>query len=97
MYNVYNTKFHILKAENSDTEEASFIRSVPGWDTKISPSQPKFNVKRPKSLKSDEITRLYFAQLSIDNVMRLYEIYETDFNMFDYKFSFGNITLPSLK
>ena len=88
---------YILKAEHIDTEEASFIRSIPGWDTKISPGQPKLNVKRPKTFKSDEITRLYFTQLSVDNVMRLYKIYETDFNMFDYKFSFGNITLPPVK
>ena len=43
---------------------------------------------------SEEITAKYFGQLSDDDIHKLYGIYQDDFNLFDYRFNFRNISLP---
>ena len=81
---------HILKLEEMDTEERRFIEFMPGWEAKIDLKQPKLNVQRPEQFSSEYITRLYFTQLSRDDVLRLYRLYNMDFLLFDYKLKFNN-------
>lgn len=81
---------YILKLEKMVTEERNFIKSMPGWEAQIIPKQPKLNVQRPSHLSSEDITKLYFTQLSSDDVLRLYTLYEIDFLLFDYAFEFKN-------
>ncbi len=50
----------------------------------------------PTGLKHEDLTKKYFEQLSHSDIMALYKIYEYDFKMFGYQFSFRtNISLPS--
>ena len=83
---------YILKSEEMSTEELSFIKSIPGWEAKIDLKQPKLNVQRPRHISSEDIAKMYFTQLSRDDVIRLYGLYELDFLLFNYTLKFENMT-----
>ena len=85
---------YILKLEEMEIEERHFIEFMPGWEAKIDLKQPKLNVQRPDQFSSEYITSLYFTQLSSDDVLRLYRMYNIDFLLFDYKFKFKNSSFP---
>ena len=44
---------------------------------------------------SAQVTAKYFEQLSDEEIMKIYTVYEDDFKLFDYTFNFGNISLPT--
>ena len=46
------------------------------------------------NLSHEEITKKYFQTLDVDDIMKLYKIYEKDFRVFGYTFKMGNLTLP---
>ena len=83
---------YILKSEEMSTEEPNFIKSMPGWEAKIDLKQPKLNVQRPSHISSEDITKMYFTQLSRDDVIRLYRLYELDFLLFNYTLKFENMS-----
>ena len=83
---------YILKSEEMSTEELNFIKSMPGWEAKIDLKQPKLNVQRPRHISSEDIAKMYFTQLSRDDVIRLYGLYELDFLLFNYTLKFENMT-----
>ena len=87
---------YILKSEELDKEEPAFIRHM-GWENKINISEPKLNVQRPDEMTSEEITNLYFTQLSMDEVLKLYNLYEWDFLLFNYTFKFRDMVLPKIQ
>ena len=41
---------------------------------------------------SSEITKLYFEVLSNEEILKLFEIYQNDFKLFGYSFTFRNVT-----
>ncbi len=45
-------------------------------------------------MTSEDLTRLYFDQLTDSDISALYKIYEFDFKIFGYKFEYRNFTLP---
>ena len=83
---------YILKSEEMSTEELNFIKSMPGWEAKIGLKQPKLNVQRPSHISSEDIAKMYFTQLSRDDVIRLYRLYELDFLLFNYTLKFENMS-----
>ena len=87
---------YILRFEELEKEEPAFIRYM-RWENKINISQPKLNVQRPDGLTSEEITKLYFTQLSKDEVLSLYNFYKLDFLLFNYTFKFGDMVLPTMQ
>ena len=85
---------YIMKAEELYNEAPAFIRHM-GWENIVNVNEPNINVQRPDELTSKEITQLYFKQLSGDEVLSLYNLYELDFLLFNYTFRFGDIVLPT--
>ena len=67
-----------------------------GWDDTFNNSV-RLNVNRVAEISSEEITQLYFSNLSENDIMSLYGVYEQDFILFDYTFKIRNITLPLLE
>ena len=45
-------------------------------------------------MKHEDLTALYFSQLSDIDVNALYKIYEEDFNMFGYTYRHGERSYP---
>ena len=83
---------YILKFENLNEEQVAFIEDV-GWRNKID-NTIQLNVNRFAGMSSDEITNLYFSNLSDNDIKNLYKVYEYDFLLFQYTFKIRNITLP---
>ncbi len=52
------------------------------------------NPNNPTGMSNEDLTRLYFEQLSDSDINALYKIYEFDFKIFGYTFEMRNITLP---
>ena len=48
------------------------------------------------SIFSAQVTAKYFEQLSDEDINKIYTVYEDDFKLFDYTFTFRNISLPSV-
>ena len=82
----------ILKFENLKEEQPAFLQEV-GWNDKINQSM-KLNVNPVDGMTSEEITQLYFSNLSENDVMNLYKVYQYDFLLFDYSFTTRNISVP---
>lgn len=86
---------YVIKFEDLSQESQEFLKvtnlkqfiSDDIWDRHLNPN-------RPKEMSSEEITAKYFGQLSDDDIHKLYGIYQDDFNLFDYRFNFRNISLP---
>ena len=83
---------YILKFENLNEEQVAFIEDV-GWRNKID-NTIQLNVNRFAGISSEEITHLYFSNLSDNDIKNLYKVYEYDFLLFHYTFKIRNITLP---
>ena len=47
-----------------------------------------------RDLSEEEVTRLYFSQLSDEEVAALFRVYEWDFRMFGYDFEFRGRRYP---
>ena len=48
----------------------------------------------PTGMKNDELTKLYFSQLSDSDINYIYKVYEFDLKMFGYTFTYRNQTYP---
>ena len=83
---------YILKFENLNEEQPRFVQHL-GWGDKII-NTIRLNVNRVEEMTSEEITQLYFSNLSEEDIMNLYKVYKHDFILFDYTFRIRNITLP---
>ena len=83
---------YILKFENLNQEQAAFIEDV-GWRNAID-NTVQLNVNRFAGMSSEEITNLYFSNLSDNDIKNLYKVYKYDFLLFEYTFEIRNITLP---
>ena len=81
------------KFENLD-KEGSFIKS------QLDPflgraNHRKMNPNQVEHLNKDDLVRIYFDMLPESDIYALYKIYETDFKMFGYTFTYKNITFPN--
>lgn len=85
---------YILKFENLLTEEKKFLE-LHHWNISDK-DMLKLNINRPKTISSDEITKLYFSILSKEQIKALYKVYELDFILFDYSFEFGDLVFPTV-
>ena len=88
----------VLRFENLNNETALFLKHVK-WNKVNSSSAKdvtsmKINSNRPSKLSSTELTHLYFSTLSVNDVEKLYKIYEYDFILFNYTFLFDNLIFP---
>ncbi len=45
-------------------------------------------------MTEDQLTQLYFSQLSEEDVTNLFRFYEADFRLFGYEFKFRSLKLP---
>ena len=86
---------YILRFENLEKETAEFLRHLK-WDnsSKVALKTPLVNSNKYNSLNSSEITNLYFSTLTASDVMSLYEMFKNDFILFNYTFTFGELSLP---
>ena len=50
------------------------------------------NGNHGQNLSSSYITQLYFEVLSNEEILKLFEIYQNDFRLFGYNFTFRNLT-----
>ena len=50
--------------------------------------EPKWENRNDKGLDKSELTRTYFEMLSDQDIEKLFNIYQTDFQMFGYRFQF---------
>ena len=85
---------YILKFEHYAEENLEFMKSV-NLDQYL-PEQNNFhkivNGNHQRGMSSTEITKLYFEVLSNDEIQKLFEIYQNDFRLFGYYFTFRNVT-----
>ena len=82
---------YILRFETIDQEETKF-KALMQFDTCLQTEWR--NPNRPGDLSEDSLTKLYFEQLSSEEIHGLYEIYEGDFKMFGYSFQCRNMSFP---
>ena len=52
------------------------------------------NSHREETLSAEELAALYFEQLDDEDVRDLYKVYENDFILFGYSFTFRGMTHP---
>jgi hypothetical protein len=85
---------YLLRFENIETEEM-LLKKALRLDDAL-PDAMWLNRNHPTGLDQDQLTALYFEQLSHDDIMALYRIYENDFRMFGYTFVYRNYSFPLL-
>lgn len=86
---------YILKFEELESEEMMFLSHVK-WNV-IESQTKKLNSYHPNDLLADELTKLYFSILSKEQIIGLYQVYELDFLLFNYTFSFKDLHFPNYK
>ncbi len=85
-------KYDIVVHFENLSNEGEYLKNVIDPDRV---SEEAWMNPNPTGLKHEDLTKKYFEQLSDSDVMALYKIYEYDFKMFGYQFSFRkNISLP---
>ena len=52
------------------------------------------NPTRVEGFDEEDVTKKYFQMLDINDVKALYKIYERDFRMFGYEYTFKQLKLP---
>ena len=80
---------YVLKKETLHEEEAEFLKKF-GWQNMLKPAQ-----KETYEKNSTRIMELYLDDLTDDEVIKLYEVYQYDFLLFGYSFKRGDLELPS--
>ena len=87
---------HVLRFEDLRREWPHLARAVAaGAGANSTEQQLEMANANPHSGLSDEqLTQLYFRQLSEQDVRDLFEFYEMDFKLFGYEFRFSNVTFP---
>ncbi len=53
-----------------------------------------FLQNHPENMTEDQLTQLYFSQLSEEDVTNLFRFDEADFRLFGYEFKFRSLKLP---
>ena len=83
---------NVIKFENMD-REGHFLKTFldPAFEDV---SDRWMNPNSVNGLKKDDLVRKYFDMLSNSDITALYKIYEMDFKLFGYTFTYKNITLP---
>lgn len=85
---------HILKYEYLDLEEQKFHRKF-GLDKILGHSRGNFNTNKVKNLNDEQLTKKYFDQLTDEEIVSLYLLYELDFKALNYSFWFRNLSFPN--
>jgi hypothetical protein len=87
---------YVLKFEQLEVEETLFLaarnlttRLERKWMNHNPPATTTASESDP-----DKLVKLYFSQLSDEDVVALYKVYETDFRMFNYTFEYKNFKFP---
>lgn len=73
-------------------DESRYLKHV--LDPEHTDLEERWDNPNLTGMKYDDLTKKYFEQLDDRDIMDLYKIYEHDFKLFGYEFSFRNITLP---
>lgn len=81
---------NIFKFENIDVEMEK-LKQIIGPEKNI---PERIMNPNPTEMTNEELTQLYFQQLSEGDISYLYKVYEFDFKIFGYTFKFRNITYP---
>ena len=85
---------YVVKHEQYHEENLEFMQET-GLFKYLSTSSvldKKVNVNRPDEMLSTDITKLYFEVLSNEEIQKLFQVYQNDFQLFDYSFTFRNVT-----
>lgn len=82
---------HVLKVDSLEDEEGKMLEELK-W-TKLVKRQ-RHNDRRPKNISQDELTKIYFDQLSHSDILKLYLLYEYDFKNFHYTFEYHKVKFP---
>ena len=85
---------YVIKHEHYDQENLEFMQET-GLLKYLSSSsvlEQKVNVNRPDEMSSTDITKLYFEVLSNEDIHQLFQLYQNDFRLFNYSFTFRNVT-----
>ena len=81
----------VIKVEHLNEEDA--FLSYKNWQyVNDGPQTSYSNVHH--NLSSSEITELYFKDIPDEDILKLYNIYEADFLLFDYHFKRGTLEVP---
>ncbi len=81
----------ILRFEDLAGEEGAFKRLL-GVEEVLPEAWRNSNA--PGGMGAEQLTQMYFQQLTGEEVERLYRIYRDDFLMFGYEFKFGDLNFP---
>jgi len=52
------------------------------------------NPNRPGEMSSSDVTAKYFGMLSDEDIHKLYQVYQDDFRLFNYTFTYGKLKFP---
>jgi len=81
-----------------DCNESDFLaETIAPLNHTLPESEERRNVHQPEGMTEDELTALYFEQLDEQDVKDLYRVYEKDFLLFGYSFTFRGKMFPSDK
>ena len=81
---------YVIKLEHFE-EETAFLE-LKQWPDLITTDAVNANQKH--NMTSEQVTELYFKDVSDADVKRLYNIYKADFELFGYTFRRGSLVLP---
>ncbi len=84
---------HIFMHENIKVEASVIKRILNPSNNNPKATLGKYNPTSEKAYE-DLIVRLYFEQLSKEDILDIYGIYKLDFMTFGYTFKYENISLP---
>ena len=84
---------NVIKLEHFNTEERAFLEHK-RWSDTLTSKDLEQNVNQKHNLTSEQVTELYFRDVSDADVKRLYNIYKADFELFGYTFRRGDLVLP---
>ena len=82
---------HVLKTEFIKDEEEHMLNELK-WSHLV--ERQWHNKMRPNQFSEDELTKMYFNQLSYRDILRLYHLYQHDFNLFGYTFEYHHLKFP---
>ncbi len=86
----YNIIVHFEKLEF----ESQFVENLIDSNHVSKQGLMHFNPTLPLGMTQDELTKLYFQQLSAQDVEGLYKLYELDFRLFGYTFEYEEKIYP---
>ncbi len=75
------------------SQESSLVKKLLDPDAHVQ-EVGWFNPTIGRDIDTNSVMQMYFEQLSDDDILALYKIYEVDFLSFGYTYKRGNLTLP---